>query len=149
MLGSRLLGERERGAMPAQSVFGNRLACFLMRVFFGATYSDLGPFRAIEYRALEQLGMSDEDFGWTIEMQIKAPRAGLRTLEIPMPYRRRVGASKISGTLWGSTKAGILLCDRPFCRCRDPARIATTRCHPVGLTPFAKKLFQKWLAWTR
>lgn len=68
MLGSRLLGERERGAMPAQSVFGNRLACFLMRVFFGATYSDLGPFRAIEYRALEQLGMSDEDFGWTIEM---------------------------------------------------------------------------------
>lgn len=106
VLGSRLLGERERGAMPPQSVFGNRLACFLMRLFFGASYTDLGPFRAIEYGALKQLGMSDENFGWTIEMQIKAARRGLRTVEIPVPYRRRVGASKISGTLWGSTKAG-------------------------------------------
>jgi glycosyltransferase involved in cell wall biosynthesis len=106
VLGSRLLGERESGAMPPQSVFGNRLACFLMRLFFGVRYSDLGPFRAIDYQALCKLGMSDQDFGWTIEMQIKAARAGLRTVEIPVPYRRRVGQSKISGTLAGTFKAG-------------------------------------------
>lgn len=106
VLGSRLLGEREPGAMPAQSVFGNRLACFLMRVLFGARYTDLGPFRAIDYAALLRLRMVDTNFGWTVEMQIKAQRAGLRILEIPVPYRRRIGQSKISGTLWGSVRAG-------------------------------------------
>lgn len=106
VLGSRLLGEREAGAMPAQSLFGNRLACFLMRLLFGARYTDLGPFRAIDYGALGLLGMSDEGFGWTIEMQIKAARAGLRAIEVPVPYRCRVGESKISGTCWGSVKAG-------------------------------------------
>ncbi len=107
VLGSRRQGRREPGAMPVQSVLGNRFACFLMRWFFGACYTDLGPFRAIDYRGLVELGMSDRDFGWTIEMQIKAARAGLRTLEIPVPYRRRVGRSKISGTFWGSVKAGL------------------------------------------
>lgn len=106
VLGSRLLGEREPGAMPAQSVFGNKLACFLMRLFFGKSYTDLGPFRAIRYSALKHLKMADENFGWTIEMQIKATRANLRTLEIPVPYRKRVGTSKISGTISGSVKAG-------------------------------------------
>jgi glycosyltransferase involved in cell wall biosynthesis len=106
VLGSRLLGEREPGAMPPQSVLGNRLACLLMRLFFGVRYSDLGPFRAIDYPTLCKLGMSDQDFGWTIEMQIKAARAGLRTVEIPVPYRRRIGQSKISGTLAGTLKAG-------------------------------------------
>jgi glycosyltransferase involved in cell wall biosynthesis len=106
VLGSRLLGEREPGAMPPQSLFGNRLACFLMRHFFGGRYTDLGPFRAIAYPALLRLGMVDRDFGWTVEMQIKATRAGLRTLEVPVGYRRRIGRSKISGTLVGTIKAG-------------------------------------------
>lgn len=106
VLGSRLLGDREPGAMPPQSVFGNWLACFLMRVLFGAHYTDLGPFRAIGYAALRRLRMTDTNFGWTVEMQIKAQRAGLRIEELPVPYRRRIGQSKISGTLLGSIKAG-------------------------------------------
>jgi glycosyltransferase involved in cell wall biosynthesis len=106
VLGSRLMGDREPGAMPPQSVYGNKLACFLMRMFFGVRYTDLGPFRAISYTALLRLGMQDDGFGWTVEMQIKAARAGLRTREIGVPYRRRVGVSKISGTLMGTIKAG-------------------------------------------
>ena len=92
--------------MPAQSVFGNWLACFLMRVLFQAKYTDLGPFRAIRYESLKSLGMVDRNFGWTVEMQIKAVRAGLRIKEVPVPYRRRIGQSKISGTILGSLKAG-------------------------------------------
>jgi len=107
VLGSRLQGAREPGAMPPASVLGNRLACFLMQRLFGARYTDLGPFRAIAYNTLCRLDMSDRDFGWTIEMQIKAARLGTRTLEIPVPYRRRVGQSKISGTFLGSAKAGM------------------------------------------
>ena len=106
VLGSRLLGKREPGAMPPQSVFGNRLACFLMHWLFGIRYTDLGPFRAIDYRRLIELGMTDRNFGWTVEMQIKAARRGLRTIEIPVPYRCRIGQSKISGTVWGSIRAG-------------------------------------------
>jgi glycosyltransferase involved in cell wall biosynthesis len=106
VLGSRLLGQREPGAMPPQSVFGNRLACCLMRVLFGIRYTDLGPFRAIDYRRLTELGMTDRNFGWTVEMQIKAARRGLRIIEVPVPYRRRIGQSKISGTVWGSVRAG-------------------------------------------
>ena len=99
------MGEREPGAMPPQSVYGNRLACFLMRWLFGAQYTDLGPFRAIGYEQLCALEMADQNFGWTIEMQIKARRMGLRTMEIPVPYRRRVGSSKISGTVSGTIRA--------------------------------------------
>lgn len=106
VLGSRLLGQLEPGAMPPQSVYGNRLACLLMRVLFRARYTDLGPFRAISYARLRELGMSDQNFGWTIEMQIKAARAEFRIQEIPVPYRRRVGTSKISGTISGTIKAG-------------------------------------------
>jgi len=106
VLGSRLLGEREPGAMPMQSVYGNKLACFLMRFLFGIRYTDLGPFRAIKYDSLCALEMSDENFGWTIEMQIKAGRAKLKSIEIPVPYRCRVGVSKISGTITGSVRAG-------------------------------------------
>ena len=107
VLGSRLLGEREQGAMPPQSYFGNKLACILMKLFFGGRYTDLGPFRVIRYTALKHLQMADENFGWTIEMQIKATRSNLRTIEIPVPYRKRVGTSKISGTVSGSVKAGV------------------------------------------
>ncbi len=106
VLGSRLLGQRERGAMPPQSVYGNKLACVLMWMLFGARYTDLGPFRAIAYDKLCDLGMADENFGWTIEMQIKAARAGLQWQEIPVPYRKRIGTSKISGTVSGTIKAG-------------------------------------------
>ena len=107
VLGSRLLGEREPGAMPPQSYFGNKLACFLMRVLFGGRYTDLGPFRVIRYSALRHLKMADENFGWTIEMQIKATRSKIRTIEVPVPYRKRIGTSKISGTISGSFKAGV------------------------------------------
>lgn len=106
VLGSRLLGKREKGAMPPQSLFGNKLACWLMRILFGARYTDLGPFRAIRWLALQKLGMRDRNFGWTVEMQIKAVRQGLRTLEVPVRYRCRIGTSKISGTIRGSIAAG-------------------------------------------
>jgi hypothetical protein len=106
VIGSRLSGTREPGAMPPQSVYGNKLACFLMRLLFGARYTDLGPFRAISWESLQRLGMEDRNFGWTVEMQIKAARQKLSVVEVPVPYRRRVGASKISGTLTGTIKAG-------------------------------------------
>ncbi|MFK7779156.1 MAG: glycosyltransferase family 2 protein [Gimesia sp.] len=106
VLGSRLLGEREPGAMPPQSLYGNKFACYLMRTFFGSSYTDLGPFRAINYQSLLDLKMIDTNFGWTVEMQIKATRARLRSIEIPVPYRRRIGNRKISGTLSGTLKAG-------------------------------------------
>ena len=106
VLGSRMTGDREPGAMPPQAVFGNRLACFLMRWLLGSRYTDLGPFRAIRYSALRQLNMIDTNFGWTVEMQIKAMTQRLRVLEHPVPYRARIGASKISGTISGSIKAG-------------------------------------------
>jgi len=106
VLGSRIAGQRESGAMPPQSLYGNRLACWLMRLFWSAHYTDLGPFRAIRYEDLCRLEMSDTNFGWTVEMQIKATKAELRTLEVPVRYRRRVGTSKISGTLRGTVLAG-------------------------------------------
>jgi glycosyltransferase involved in cell wall biosynthesis len=109
VLGSRMLGQREAGAMPPQAVFGNWLACFLMRVLFRASYTDLGPFRAIDYGALEKLSMRDRGFGWTVEMQIKAFRLGLKVLELPVPYRRRIGRSKISGTVLGTFRAGYTI----------------------------------------
>lgn len=106
VIGSRLLGQRESGAMPLVALFGNHLACFLMRLLFGARYTDLGPFRVIAYDQLRALHMQDTNFGWTIEMQIKAARAGLRVVEVPVPYRCRIGQSKISGTVSGVVKAG-------------------------------------------
>lgn len=107
VLGSRLLGNREPGAMPVQSLLGNRLACYLIRILWGVTYTDLGPFRAIRFNALRALQMQDRNFGWTIEMQIKAAVAGLRTEEVATPYRRRIGNSKISGTISGTIRASV------------------------------------------
>ena len=105
VLGSRMIGERERGAMLPQAIFGNWLACTLMRWIWSARFTDLGPFRAIRFADLLALDMQDTTFGWTIEMQIKAVRAGLRTVEIPVSYRRRVGVSKVTGTVSGTVKA--------------------------------------------
>jgi glycosyltransferase involved in cell wall biosynthesis len=106
VVGSRALGVRDRGALTPQQVWGNRLACFLIRVLFGHRYTDLGPFRAIRYRSLLELGMCDRDYGWTVEMQIRALRHRLRVVEVPVRYRPRIGVSKISGTLRGSLLAG-------------------------------------------
>jgi glycosyltransferase involved in cell wall biosynthesis len=106
VIGSRMRGEREPGALLPQALFGNRLACCLMWLCWGARFSDLGPFRAISWAALQRLGMCDRNFGWTVEMQIKATVAGLRSHEIPVRYRRRIGTSKISGTISGTFKAG-------------------------------------------
>lgn len=111
VIGSRVLGQRdgrtEPGALLPQARWGNSLACALMRARWGARFTDLGPFRAIHYPALIGLGMADETFGWTVEMQVRAVRAGLRCVEVPVAYRRRIGRSKITGTLNGTVRAGI------------------------------------------
>lgn len=106
VIGSRVLGECEPGALLPQARVGNRLAVFLIRCLWGYAYTDLGPFRAIRKSALEQLGMRDRDFGWTVEMQIRALEEGLRICEVPVSYRRRLGRSKITGTIRGSISAG-------------------------------------------
>jgi glycosyltransferase involved in cell wall biosynthesis len=106
VIGSRLLGRREPGALLPQARFGNLLACFLIRLLYGHRYTDLGPFRAIRWDAYQRLGMRDTNFGWTCEMQVKALRQRLRIAEVPVSYRRRVGVSKITGTLSGTLAAG-------------------------------------------
>lgn len=106
VIGSRMLGNREPGALLPQARFGNALACFLVSAFFGHRYTDLGPFRAIRWDALRDLGMEDRNFGWTVEMQIKALKKRLVVAEVPVSYRRRVGVSKITGTVGGTVKAG-------------------------------------------
>jgi glycosyltransferase involved in cell wall biosynthesis len=106
VLGSRSLGVAEKGALPPQVRFGNALVTFLIRLFYGHRYTDMGPFRAIRKTAYDRLCMRDRNFGWNVEMQIKAVKKGLRVMEIPVPYRRRVGKSKISGTIKGTVMAG-------------------------------------------
>jgi glycosyltransferase involved in cell wall biosynthesis len=107
VIGSRTKGEADPGALLPQARFGNALATFLIRLFYGFHYSDLGPFRAIRFPALLKLGMKDRTYGWTVEMQIKAIRQGLRITEVPVCYRKRAGgASKVSGTLKGTVLAG-------------------------------------------
>jgi len=107
VVGSRVLGRAEPGALLPQARVGNWIAARLIRVLHGLALSDLGPFRAVRFDALLDLGMSDPDFGWTVEMQLRAARRGLRYLEVPVSYRRRVGRSKISGTVSGSVRAGV------------------------------------------
>ncbi|HEX4955958.1 MAG TPA: glycosyltransferase family 2 protein [Thermoanaerobaculia bacterium] len=106
VIGSRILGRRERGALLPQARAGNLVACWLIRLLYRHRYTDLGPFRAIRWTALERLGMHDPDFGWTAEMQVKALRCGLSVEEAPVSYRRRVGVSKITGTVAGTLRAG-------------------------------------------
>jgi glycosyltransferase involved in cell wall biosynthesis len=105
VIGSRVSGQPEPGSLTVQQRVGNALACFLMRLFWGAPYTDLGPFRAIRWSSLEQLNMQDRTYGWTVEMQIKAVRAGLRVAEVPVSYRKRIGDSKVSGTVRGTIGA--------------------------------------------
>jgi len=106
VIGSRARGARERGALSAQQQVGNAIACTALRLLYGVRYTDLGPFRAIRWDALRALGMCDRDYGWTVEMQIKAARQGMAYGEVPVSYRRRVGVSKVSGTVKGSVSAG-------------------------------------------
>lgn len=106
VIGSRILGRREPGALLPQARVGNLVACTLIRLLYGHRFTDLGPFRAARWEALEALGMSDPDFGWTAEMQVKALRRSLRVTEVPVSYRRRVGVSKITGTFAGTLRAG-------------------------------------------
>jgi glycosyltransferase involved in cell wall biosynthesis len=107
VVGARVKNLREPGSMTPQQVFGNWLATFLMKLFFGAKFTDLGPFRAIKYRRLLALEMEDKTYGWTVEMQLKALKQKLSYLEIPVKYRNRIGVSKVSGTVKGSIFAGI------------------------------------------
>lgn len=106
VVGSRALGKKERGSMTPQQVFGNWLATTLIKWFYGVVYTDLGPFRAIKYDRLIDLNMCDETYGWTVEMQVKAAKQGIKSIEIPVSYRVRVGKSKISGTIKGTILAG-------------------------------------------
>ena len=106
VIGSRVSGRAERGAMGWNQRFGNALACNLIRWLYGKRFSDMGPFRAIRRESLERLGMRDEDYGWNAEMQVKAIIRDLTILEVPVRYRRRIGRSKISGTIKGTILAG-------------------------------------------
>lgn len=106
VIGSRALGQRDQGAMMPQQIFGNWLATRLIRMFYGYRFTDLGPFRAITRDAYERLGMKDRNFGWTVEMQVKAAKKKIKTAEVPVNYRVRIGKSKVTGTLKGSILAG-------------------------------------------
>jgi glycosyltransferase involved in cell wall biosynthesis len=107
VIGARVEGLREAGSMTPQQIFGNWLATFLMKLFFGAKFSDLGPFRAIKYDKLLALKMEDKTYGWTVEMQLKVLKQKVSYIEIPVKYRNRIGVSKVSGTVKGSIFAGI------------------------------------------
>jgi glycosyltransferase involved in cell wall biosynthesis len=106
VIGSRAIGRREKGSMTPQQVFGNWLASRILKWKYGAEFTDLGPFRAIRYSSLIQLNMQDRDYGWTVEMQIRAAKQQLRFTEVPVKYRKRIGRSKVSGTVKGTVMAG-------------------------------------------
>jgi hypothetical protein len=114
VIGSRALGETEKGALSPQQIFGNWLACRLMRLFWGVHFTDLGPFRAIRYSTLQSLNMHDRNYGWTVEMQIKAAQRRVRYREAPVRYRRRIGKSKVSGTIRGVIGAGTKILSTIF-----------------------------------
>jgi glycosyltransferase involved in cell wall biosynthesis len=107
VIGSRMIGDKEPGAMLPQAIFGNWLASFLINLFWNYKYTDLGPFRAIKYSSLLKLNMQDRNFGWTVEMQIKAAKEKLKTMEVPVSYRKRIGKSKVTGTIKGTAKASF------------------------------------------
>ena len=107
VVGARVKSLREKGSMTPQQVFGNQLATFLMRMMFGAKFTDLGPFRAIRYDKLLQLNMEDKTYGWTVEMQLKALKQKVAYVEVPVRYKKRIGVSKVSGTVKGTIFAGI------------------------------------------
>ena len=107
VIGSRVLGKREKGSLMPQQIAGNWLATRLIKLFYGASFTDLGPFRAVKFDKLLALEMSDKTYGWTIEMQLKAAKKKYRFCEVPVNYKKRIGVSKVSGTLKGTLLAGI------------------------------------------
>ena len=106
VIGSRATGRRERGALSLQQRVGNAIASTALGLLYGVRYTDLGPFRAVRWETLELLQMCDRNYGWTVEMQIKAARQRIPYCEVPVSYRRRIGVSKVSGTVRGSVSAG-------------------------------------------
>jgi len=106
VIGSRSLGNKEKGSMTVQQIVGNKIAVTLIKFLYNVDFTDLGPFRAIRYDKLVELNMQDTTFGWTVEMQVKAAKKGLRCCEVPVSYRKRIGHSKISGTVKGTVLAG-------------------------------------------
>ncbi|MDO3695434.1 glycosyltransferase family 2 protein [Wenyingzhuangia sp. chi5] len=107
VIGSRHQQGREKNSMTPQQIFGNWLASSLMKIIFNAKFTDLGPFRAIKYNSLLKLNMQDKTYGWTIEMQLKALKQKINYLEVPVRYKKRIGVSKVSGTIKGTIFAGI------------------------------------------
>lgn len=106
VIGSRFTGERQKGSMTLSQILGNWLSVKLLYIFYGAHFTDLGPFRAIKWQSLKLLDMKDKNYGWTVEMQLKALRKGLKYTEVPVRYRKRIGKSKVSGTVKGTLMAG-------------------------------------------
>ena len=106
VIGSRALGIKEKGSLTPQQVFGNWLATRMLKAFYGVHFTDLGPFRAIKLDTLNLLNMQDRNYGWTVEMQIKAAKQKIRSIEVPVSYRQRIGFSKVSGTVKGTFMAG-------------------------------------------
>ena len=106
VIGSRTLGRRARGSMTFPQIFGNWLATTLMRLFYGVRFTDLGPFRSIRFDKLLEIKMADQTYGWTVEMQVKAARHQLKITEVPVNYKKRIGVSKVSGTIKGTVMAG-------------------------------------------
>jgi glycosyltransferase involved in cell wall biosynthesis len=106
VVGSRVLGQREPGALAPHARWGNWLATRMLHLLYGYRFTDLGPFRAIRYQTLLALDLQDRDYGWTAEMQAKAARSGVRAVEVPVSYHRRIGRSKITGTVKGTVLAG-------------------------------------------
>ncbi len=106
VIGSRALGNNEKGAMMPQQIFGNWLATSLIRRIYGYAFTDLGPFRAVKWSSLLAMGMQDRNYGWTVEMQVRAAKLGMKCTEVPVSYRKRIGKSKVSGTIKGSVLAG-------------------------------------------
>jgi len=106
VIGSRALGQKEKGSMTPQQLFGNWLATSLLKLFYKVEFTDLGPFRSIRFDKLLQIDMKDKTYGWTVEMQVKAVKNGLNCIEVPVNYRRRIGTSKVSGTVKGTILAG-------------------------------------------
>jgi glycosyltransferase involved in cell wall biosynthesis len=145
VIGSRVLGAREKGSLTLQQRFGNWLATTLIERIWGTRYTDLGPFRAIDADKLELLGMADRNFGWTVEMQIRAIEEGLHIKEVPVSYRCRIGISKVSGTIRGTVLAGykiLYVIGRQAIRRRRPIRDEHCDClpHQVAASPAGAKV---------
>jgi glycosyltransferase involved in cell wall biosynthesis len=118
VIGSRVSGKRlgkaEDGSLLPQAVFGNWLSAKLIKLLWGYKFTDLGPFRAVKASSLKRMKMADRNFGWTVEMQIKAAKMKMKCIEVPVSYRKRIGKSKVTGTVIGSFKAGVKILSTIF-----------------------------------